>query len=121
MAIKRGKIELRILEDRILMKTTSPDDPPSILEVAPREGKTVWDALHSVIHGIDDLPSFCIVEAIQMNFNKLMAPEVLKSLKKVYSKLKSPNVKILIAEIIDRLEKIFPPEESGPGFDPRMN
>lgn len=100
-----------------MVKTISPDEKPGVFSVAPREGKTTIDALQSIIRSLDDLPLPHVVEAIQIIFDNPMTPEVLKSLKKTRSKLKSQNVKRLIVEIIDRLEKFL----SGPKSDPRMN
>lgn len=117
MAIKPGKVELRILADRILVKATSPDEKPGVFSVTPREGKTLMDALQSIIRSLDNLPPPHVVEAMQIIFDNPMAPEVLKSLKKVCPELKSQNFKKLIVAIINYLEKFL----SGQNFDPRRN
>ena len=85
--------------------------------VAPREGKTIWDTLHSIINVLDELAPRFTVGIILISFDGSMGPDVLKSLKQIHPELKSQNVKDLILKAINRLEEFL----SGPIFDQRMN
>ena len=117
MANERSRVKLCIFADHISVKTMSYSEEPSILIVRPREGKTIWDALRSIINTIDKLAPSFIIGILEISFNKSMESDVLESLKKIYPELKSQNIKNLISKAINYLEKSL----SGPVFDPRMN